>query len=109
MDRDEDKERIEDMVGPKESGRQGMLEKKKVQREGDRAFREAKDDSFAEIDDSTLMGGGDSFQARYVIATPFTHIILIASSALHSVTPRGREWKKSEPRYKARNDNVSTI
>lgn len=41
-----------------------MLEKRKVQREGDRSFREAKDDTFGEIDDSTLMGGGDSFQTR---------------------------------------------
>ncbi|RPD64713.1 hypothetical protein L226DRAFT_528911 [Lentinus tigrinus ALCF2SS1-7] len=59
----EAKERLEDVVGPKELGRAGMLEKKKVQREADRAFREKGDDGF-EVDDSTLMGGGDSFQAQ---------------------------------------------
>ena len=62
--RDEDKERIEDLVGPKERGREGMLEKKKVRREADKAARDAKDDTFGDYDESTLMGGGDSFQAR---------------------------------------------
>lgn len=62
--REEDKERIEDLVGPKERGREGMLEKKKMRREADKAVRDAKDDTFGEYDDSTLMGGGDSFQAR---------------------------------------------
>jgi len=51
------------MVGPKEVGREGMLEKKRVQREGDRAFRE-KGDEGLELDESTLMGGGDSFKER---------------------------------------------
>ncbi|KAI0714715.1 hypothetical protein C8Q76DRAFT_727791 [Earliella scabrosa] len=59
----EAKERLEDIVGPKEVGRAGMLEKKKAQREADRAFREKGDDGF-DVDDSTLMGGGDSFQAQ---------------------------------------------
>lgn len=58
------KERVEDMVGPKEVGREGMLEKKKVKREGDRAFREKGDDGFMEADEGTLMGGGDSFKER---------------------------------------------
>ncbi|KAH8119789.1 hypothetical protein DFH11DRAFT_1539071 [Phellopilus nigrolimitatus] len=62
--RQEEKERVEDLVGPKERGREGMLEKKKMKREGDRSFREAKEDVFGEIDESTLMGGGDSFKAR---------------------------------------------
>ena len=62
-DRREAKERIEDAVGPKELGRAGMLEKKKVQREADRAFRERGDDGF-DVDEGTLMGGGDSFQAQ---------------------------------------------
>ena len=62
--RQEDKERIEDLVGSKEQGREGMLEKKKMRREVDRAARDAKDDTLGEYDDSTLMGGGDSFQAR---------------------------------------------
>ncbi|KAL5519346.1 hypothetical protein ACEPAH_1029 [Sanghuangporus vaninii] len=60
----EDKNRIEEIVGPKEQGREGMLEKKKMRREADRAARDAKDDTLGEYDDSTLMGGGDSFQAR---------------------------------------------
>ena len=59
----EAKERLEDIVGPKEPGRAGMLEKKKAQREADRAFREKGDDGF-DVDESTLMGGGDSFQAQ---------------------------------------------
>ncbi|CCM02258.1 uncharacterized protein FIBRA_04341 [Fibroporia radiculosa] len=62
-DRKEAKERVEDMAGPKEVGREGMLEKKRAQREGDRAFRE-KGDEGLEVDDSTLMGGGDSFKDR---------------------------------------------
>ncbi|KAI5121855.1 hypothetical protein M0805_003288 [Coniferiporia weirii] len=62
--REEDKERIEDLVGPKESGREGMLEKKRMRREADRSLRDAKDDTLGEYDESTLMGGGDSFQAR---------------------------------------------
>ncbi|KAH9914648.1 uncharacterized protein BXZ73DRAFT_106543 [Epithele typhae] len=62
-ERKEAKERVEDMVGPKEVGRAGMLEKKKAQRESDKAFREKGDDGLA-VDDSTLMGGGDSFQAQ---------------------------------------------
>ena len=64
-DRKEEKERVEDMVGPKEVGRDGMLEKKRGRREADRAFRDRGDDGF-EADESTLMGGGDSFQERCV-------------------------------------------
>ena len=42
-----------------------MLEKKRVRREADRSFKDAKDDAFGDYDESTLMGGEDSFQARY--------------------------------------------
>lgn len=63
-ERAEEKERIEDLVGPKEKGREGMLEKKRAKRESDRSFRDAKDDPIGEFDESTLMGGGDSFQAQ---------------------------------------------
>lgn len=63
-ERAEDKDRVEDMVGPKEIGKAGMLEKKRVKREDDRAFRERGDDGFIEADDRTLMGGGDSFKER---------------------------------------------
>ncbi|KAI0673898.1 hypothetical protein C8Q78DRAFT_1019759 [Trametes maxima] len=65
-DRREAKERIEDLVGPKEMGRAGQLEKKKVQREANRAYRD-KGDEGLEVDDATLMGGGDSFQAQSVL------------------------------------------
>jgi len=61
----EAKDRVEDMVGPREVGREAMLEKKRARREGDRAFREKGDDGF-EADDATLLGGGDSFRDRYV-------------------------------------------
>ncbi|KAF9550588.1 hypothetical protein CPC08DRAFT_647865 [Agrocybe pediades] len=60
-DKLEAKERIEEMVGPKPVGREGMLEKKRAQRENDRAFRE-KGDEGLEVDESTLLGGGDSFK-----------------------------------------------
>jgi hypothetical protein len=64
-DRAEAKERVEDMVGPKEVGREGMLEKKRARREGDKNFREKGDDGF-EADESTLLGGGDSFRDQCV-------------------------------------------
>ena len=64
-DRTEAKERIEDMVGPKEIGKEGMLEKKRARREDDRAFREKGDDGF-EADELTLLGSGDSFRDQYV-------------------------------------------
>ncbi|CDO74411.1 hypothetical protein BN946_scf184867.g9 [Trametes cinnabarina] len=62
-ERKEVKERLEEIVGPKEPGRAGQLEKKKAQREANRAYRE-KGDEGLEVDESTLMGGGDSFQAQ---------------------------------------------
>ena len=65
-DRAEAKERLEDTVGPKEVGREGMLEKKRARRESDRTFREKGDDGF-EADESTLLGGGDSFKDQYVL------------------------------------------
>ena len=68
-DKTETKERIEEMVGPKPVGREGMLEKKKLKRENDRDFRE-KGDEGLEIDEKTLMGGGDSFKAQYDISFP---------------------------------------
>ena len=62
-ERAEDKDRLEDMVGPKEIGKAGMLEKKRAKRESDKSFREKGDDGM-EADDKTLMGGGDSFKER---------------------------------------------
>jgi hypothetical protein len=70
-ERAEAKERVEDMVGPKEVGKEGMLEKKRVRRETDRAFREKGDDGF-EADESTLLGGGDSFRDQYVLCPLFS-------------------------------------
>jgi hypothetical protein len=64
-DKAEARERVEDMVGPREVGRERMLEKKRERREGDRAFRE-KGDEGLDIDEGTLMGGGDSFKAQWV-------------------------------------------
>ncbi|KAI0694451.1 hypothetical protein BC835DRAFT_1274554 [Cytidiella melzeri] len=62
-DKKEEKERIEDTIGPKEVGREGMLEKKRAKREADRSFRDKGDDGL-EADESTLMGGSDSFQQQ---------------------------------------------
>lgn len=62
-DKLEAQERLEDIVGPRPVGREGMLEKKRAKRENDRDFRERGDDGL-EMDESTLLGG-DSFQAQY--------------------------------------------
>ena len=64
-DKAEAKERIEEMVGPKQVGKEGMLEKKRAKREQDKAFRE-KGDEGLEVDESTLMGGGDGFKDAFV-------------------------------------------
>ena len=63
----ETKEMVEDLVGPKLVGREGMLEKKALKRDGDRAFRERGDEGL-EVDEATLMGGGDSFRAMWVLS-----------------------------------------
>lgn len=59
--RKDEKERVEDVVGPKAVGKEGMLEAKRARREADRSFRD-KGDEGLEADESTLMGGGDSFR-----------------------------------------------
>lgn len=69
-DRAEAKDRIEDMVGPKAIGKEGMLEKKRARRENDKAFREKGEDGF-EADESTLLGGGDSFKDQCVFSLSF--------------------------------------
>lgn len=76
----EAKDRIEDMVGPKEVGREGMMEKKRARREGDRAFREKGDDGFVEADEKTLLGGGDSFKERYVNLIFFIYAVYNCTS-----------------------------
>jgi len=62
----EERERVDDMLGPKPIGREGQLEKKRAQRETNRAARDQKDDTMGDWDDATLMGSGDadSFKAR---------------------------------------------
>ena len=66
-ERGEDRARVEDAVGPKEVGREGLLEKKRATREADRAFREAKGDGGLEVSEDVLMGGGGSFKERCVL------------------------------------------
>ncbi|TFK69922.1 hypothetical protein BDN72DRAFT_888162 [Pluteus cervinus] len=63
-DKMEARDRVEDMVGPKEVGKEAMLEKKRARRENDKAFRDDKDGGGLEVDESTLLGGGDSFKDR---------------------------------------------
>jgi hypothetical protein len=57
------RDKIDEMVGPKEVGREGMLEKKRANRDSDQAHRNAKDEAGLEVSDDVLIGGGDSFQA----------------------------------------------
>ena len=61
--REEDNERIDNVIGPKAVGREGVLEAKRARRENDRTFREreAEDD----LGDDFLMGG-DSFKSRCI-------------------------------------------
>lgn len=63
--RAEERDRVEDMVGPREVGREAVLEKKRARREADKSFRDAKDDD-ADLDADALMTG-DSFQAACVL------------------------------------------
>ncbi|TCD67899.1 hypothetical protein EIP91_011833 [Steccherinum ochraceum] len=64
-DRRDEKDRIEDMVGPKAVGKEALLEKKRAKRDADKSFRE-KGDEGLELDEDTLMGAGgsDSFKAQ---------------------------------------------
>jgi hypothetical protein len=83
-DKAEARERMEDMVGPREVGRERMLEKKRERREGDRAFRERGDEGL-EVDEGTLMGGGSSFKAQWVFPYHHPHPALIQSSTRNFV------------------------
>lgn len=65
-DKLDEKDRIEDMVGPKAVGKEGMLEKKRAKRDSDKSFRE-KGDEGLEVDEATLLGGGDSFAQQCVL------------------------------------------
>ncbi|KAG9091044.1 hypothetical protein FRC07_011945 [Ceratobasidium sp. 392] len=62
------RERLEDEdggIGPKQVGREGMMEKKRAKREDDRAMQNRKEDGGLEVGEDVLMGSGssDSFQA----------------------------------------------
>lgn len=103
-DRAEAKERLEDTVGPKEVGREGMLEKKRARRENDRAFREKGDDGY-EADESVLLGGGDSFRDRYVLC----FLDRLVTDVCHSIARRDAARKRfEEKRGAAREDKVAT-
>lgn len=61
--REDENERIEDVIGPKSVGREGALEAKRARRENDRAFREREvEDDFG--DDFLI--GSDSFKSRCI-------------------------------------------
>jgi len=89
----EDKERVEDLVGPKEVGREGMLEKKRAKRETDKAFQETRDDAGLEVSEDVLMGGG-SFKERYAI---FTFML-----AFHIHTSRLAQRDAARARFEAK-------
>lgn len=87
-ERGEDKERVDDLVGPKEVGREGLLERKRMRREGDRAFREVKEDGGLEVSEDVLMGGNSSFKERYT-STCLTCIEAYRLSGLPNGTQPG--------------------
>ncbi|PVF93807.1 hypothetical protein CPB86DRAFT_766937 [Serendipita vermifera] len=60
--REEENDRIEDAIGPREVGRERTQEKKRARRENDRAYRDK--DNEPDLDADSLMGGDDSFKAR---------------------------------------------
>ena len=102
-DRKEAKERLEEMVGPKPVGREGMLEKKRAQRENDRAFRERGDEGL-ELDESTLMGGGSSFKDECVAillrlcwcgAESYCTVALLCWPGSPGETPHGGDSRRS--------------
>ena len=104
-DRTEAKERLEDTVGPKEVGREGMLEKKRARRENDRAFREKGDDGF-EADESVLLGGGDSFKDRHVLC----FLTRLVTDVCNSIARRDAARKRfEEKRAAAREDKGATV
>lgn len=89
----EARERLEDMVGPREVGRERMLEKKRERREGDRAFRERGDEGL-EVDEGMLLGGGDSFKAQWVQLC-ITYLVCLPCPGLPAETQRVRDLSKN--------------
>ena len=101
----EAKERVEDAVGPKEVGREGMLEKKRAKRENDRAFRERGDDGL-ELDESTLLGGGDSFKDQCVLASrPIGHILTCPSGLQRGMRQGNALKTRKQTRGKQQHEN----
>ena len=101
-DKLEAKEHIEDMVGPKEVGREGMLEKKRARREADKSFRDKGDDGL-EADESTLLGGGDSFKQQCVdtVFLPIISIEFLAIRIARRDAARKRYEQKSQEKTMA--------
>ena len=97
----ETRDMIEDLVGPKPVGRESMLEKKALKRDGDRAFRE-KGDEGLEVDEGTLMGGGDSFQAMWVSGFWWTVMWADFLYFLSRVARRERGKRKYEQKHEER-------
>jgi len=107
----EDKERVEDAVGPKEVGREGMLEKKRMARESNKAFREAKEDGGLEVSENVLMGGGGSFKERYVLRAESIKGSADFALSLHRIAQRDAararfEAKKRESRGSRVNERI---
>ncbi|KAH0837804.1 hypothetical protein J3R83DRAFT_6001 [Lanmaoa asiatica] len=102
-DRAEAKDHLEDMVGPKKLGQQGMLEKKRAWRENDHTFREKGDDEY-EGDESMLLGGKDSFRDQCVVLF-LTHLMFI-SEVYYSIARRDASRRRFEEKWAAsREDN----
>lgn len=59
--REEENERIDDVIGPKSVGREGALEAKRARRDNDRTFREREVEE--DFGDDFLIGS-DSFKSR---------------------------------------------
>lgn len=93
------RDRIDDAVGPKEVGKEALLEKKRAKRENDRDFRDAKgDDGGGDWDEGTMMGGGDSFQAKSVsslMCLRFGLLISIRLAQRDAAKKRAEERKQS--------------
>lgn len=102
--RAEDRLREEDAVGPREPGREGQLERKRVKREADKSFRERGDDGFPDVDESALMGG-DSFKDQCVASPFFVRFAdpLGFVTALLDATPPASvvKMRKHQPRKKS--------
>ena len=116
-DKAETRERVEDMVGPREVGRERMLEKKRERREGDRAFRERGDEGL-DVDEGTLMGGGDSFKAQWVAPCITRLLRLLTQScattiSLHRIArrdaARARFEQKREEKMSTSRERVAAI